>query len=372
MKIKKYASGGVYTPFSPPIQTNTVSKTKTSGSSGSSKLPELPFKEQLIELISAKGLPSDATVFSQELAEVLYRVQHSPADVPAYMAVAFANKANTMDQIKGQFDAAYEQVITRETSQDIATHGQFMYVEDLSKSEDEREITLITPTQYLENPKQWKVLTNQDILHARKYDTNLAFNVSTIIADAAASTNMKRLREMWRTETKALATQSNSGQLSQSVQMQDYVTGARLLQQSGGEVDSSTTLRNEHVQNYLSFLYSSMNEQEKGYLQNFMAVKGIVPESKNILEFMFNNIVDYVATSSTYSPESKGSKSGSKSGNGDDGDLTGSVQDNQALRIQQFEGQQERMILKCKPGSPNEDMGLLVDLSPLSPIMVER
>lgn len=356
MKIKKYASGGVYTPFDPPIQTNAASKTKTSGSSGSSKSPDLPFTKELIELISAKGLPSDSAVFSEELAQVLYRAQVSGADLPAYMTVAFANKANTMSEMKSDHDKAYDKVIERETGNDIATHDQFMYVEDLSKPEDEREMALITPAQYLENPKQWKVLTNQEILHARKYDKNFAFNASTIISDAASSTNLKRIRDYWRDETKALATQSNSGVLSnQSVQIQDYITGAKLLQSVNGEIDSSTTLQNEHVQNYLSFLYSSMDEKSKGYLHNYMAVKGIEPSGQNILEFMYSNIVDYVATSTKYSPEGKGKGKGS--GNGDGDDLTGTTQDNQAIRIQQFLGPQEKIIFKCKPGSPSEDMG---------------
>lgn len=356
MKIKKYASGGVYTPFDPPIQTNAASKTKTSGSSGSSKSPDLPFTKELIELISAKGLPSDSAVFSEELAQVLYRAQVSGAPLPAYMTVAFANKANTMSEMKSDHDKAYDKVIERETGNDIATHNQFMYVEDLSKSEDEREMTLITPFQYLENPKQWKVLTNQEILHARKYDKNFAFNASTIISDAANSTNLKRIRDYWRDETKALATQSNSGVLSnQNIQIQDYVTGAKLLQRINGEIDSSTTLQNEHVQNYLSFLYSSMDEKSKGYLHNYMAVKGIEPSSQNILEFMYSNIVDYVATSTKYSPEGKGKGKGS--GNGDSDDLTGTTQDNQAIRIQQFLGPRERIIFRCKPGSPSEDMG---------------
>lgn len=356
MKIKKYASGGVYTPFDPPIQTNAASKTKTSGSSGSSKSPDLPFTKELIELISAKGLPSDSAVFSEELAQVLYRAQVSGADLPAYMTVAFANKANTMSEMKSDHDKASDKVIERETGNDIAIHNQFMYVEDLSKPEDEREMALITPMQYLENPKQWKVLTNQEILHARKYDKNFAFNASTIISDAASSTNLKRIRDYWRDETKALATQSNSGVLSnQNIQIQDYVTGAKLLQRINGEIDSSTTLQNEHVQNYLSFLYSSMDEKSKGYLHNYMATRGIEPTSQNILEFMYSNIVDYVATSTKYSPESK--NKGKGSGNGDGDDLTGTTQDNQAIRIQQFLGPRERIIFRCKPGSPSEDMG---------------
>lgn len=355
MKIKKYASGGVYTPFDPPIQTNAASKTKTSGSSGSNKSPDLPFTKELIELISAKGLPSDSTVFSEELAQVLYRAQVSGADLPAYMTVAFANKANTMNNMKDDYDKAYNEVIRKGTGSDIATHDQFMYVEDLSKPEDEREMTLITSSQYLESPEQWKILTNQDILHARKYDVNFAFNASTIVSDAAGSVNLTMIRDRWREETKALATQSNSGTLRQNVQMQDYVTGASILQKANGDADSSTTLRNEHVQSYLSFLYTSMDEKSKGYLHNYMAVKGIEPSDQNILEFMYSNIVDYVATSTKYSPESKGKGKGS--GNGDSDDLTGTTQDNQAIRIQQFLGPRERIIFRCKPGSPSEDMG---------------
>ena len=358
MKIKKYASGGVYTGFTPSIpKTTGTTTTKNSGSSGSSKNPDLPFTKELIELMNAKGLPSDVSVFSEELAQILYRAQVSGVDLPAHFAVAFANKANTLNELKLDHDRASEQVIERGTSEDIATHGQFMYVEDLSKDPDDREMALITPIQYLENPEQWKVLTNQEILHARKYDSNLAFNISTIIADAANSTNMTRIREFWREETKALATQSNSGILSQNVQMQDYITGATILQKANGEVDSSTTLRNEHVQNYLSFLYTSMDEKSKGYLHNYLAVKErIEPTGENILKFMYSNIVNYVATSTKYSPEGKGSGKGSGSGSGDD-ELTGTVQDNQAIRIQQFMGPQETIILKCKPGAPADNMG---------------
>lgn len=357
MKIKKYASGGVYTGFTPSIpKTTGTTTTKNSGSSGSSKSPDLPFTKELMEMLAAKGLPSDNTVFSNELAQILYRAQISGADMPAHITVAFANKANTMAEMKSDFDKAYDKVVEKGTGDDIATHGQFMYVEDLSKPEDEREMTLITPSQYLESPKQWKILTNQDILHARKYDVNFAFNASTIVSDAASSVNLTMIRDRWREETKALATQSNSGTLRQNVQMQDYITGASILQKANGDVDSSTTLRNEHVQSYLSFLYTSMDEKSKGYLHNYLATKGIEASGQNILEFMYENIVDYVATSTKYSPESKGSGKGSGSGSGDD-ELTGTVQDNQAIRIQQFMGPQEKIILKCKPGSPSDNNG---------------
>lgn len=357
MKIKKYASGGVYTGFTPSIpKTTGTTTTKNSGSSGSSKSPDLPFTKELMEMLTANGLPSDNTVFSNELAQILYRAQVSGADMPAHITVAFSNKANTMKVMKEAYDKAYDEVIRKGTGSDIATHDQFMYVEDLSKPEDEREMTLITPSQYLESPKQWKILTNQDILHARKYDVNFAFNTSTIVSDAAGSVNLKMLRDHWREETKALATQSNSGTLRQNVQMQDYITGASILQKANGDVDSSTTLRNEHVQSYLSFLYTSMDEKSKGYLHNYLATKGIEASGQNILEFMYENIVDYVATSTKYSPEAKGKGKGSGNGSGDD-ELTGTTQDNQAIRIQQFMGPQETIILKCKPGSPADSMG---------------
>lgn len=360
MKIKKYASGGVYTGFTPSIpKTTGTTTTKNSGSSGSSKSPDLPFTKELMEMLEAKGLPSDNTVFSNELAQILYRAQVSGADMPAHITVAFANKANTMAEMKLDFDKAYDEVVEKGTGDDIATHGQFMYVEDLSKPEDEREMTLITPSQYLESPEQWKILTNQDILHARKYDVNFAFNASTIVSDAAGSVNLKMIRDHWREETKALATQSNSGTLRQNVQMQDYITGASILQKANGDVDSSTTLRNEHVQNYLSFLYTSMDEKSKGYLHNYLATKGIEASGQNILEFMYENIVDYVATSTKYSPEGKGKGSGS--GSGDD-EITGVTEDNQAIRIQQFLGPQEPIILKCKPGSPSDNTAAFVTL----------
>ena len=97
MKIKKYASGGVYTGFTPSIpKTTGTTTTKNSGSSGSSKSPDLPFTKELMEMLAAKGLPSDNTVFSNELAQILYRAQVSGADMPAHITVAFANKANTM------------------------------------------------------------------------------------------------------------------------------------------------------------------------------------------------------------------------------------------------------------------------------------
>lgn len=357
MKIKKYASGGVYTGFTPSIpKTTGTTTTKNSGSSGSSKSPDLPFTKELMEMLAANGLPSDNTVFSNELAQILYRAQISGADMPAHVTVAFSNKANTMKNMKEDYDKAYDEVIRKGTGSDIATHDQFMYVEDLSKPEDEREMTLITPSQYLKSPKQWKILTNQDILHARKYDVNFAFNASTIVSDAASSVNLTMIRDRWREETKALATQSNSGTLRQNVQMQDYITGASILQKANGDVDSSTTLRNEHVQSYLSFLYTSMDEKSKGYLHNYLATRGIEASGQNILEFMYENIVDYVATSTKYSPESKGKGKGSGDGSGDD-ELTGTVQDNQAIRIQQFMGPQEKIIFKCKPGSPVDNMG---------------
>lgn len=360
MKIKKYASGGVYTGFTPSIpKTTGTTTTKNSGSSGSSKSPDLPFTKELMEMLAAKGLPSDNTVFSNELAQILYRAQISGADMPAHITVAFANKANTMTEMKSDFDKAYDKVIEKGTGDDIATHGQFMYVEDLSKPEDEREMTLITSSQYLESPEQWKILTNQDILHARKYDVNFAFNASTIVSDAASSVNLTMIRDRWREETKALATQSNSGTLRQDVQMQDYITGASILQKANGDIDSSTTLRNEHVQSYLSFLYTSMDEKSKGYLHNYLATKGIEASGQNILEFMYENIVGYVTTSTKYSPESKGKGKSSGSGSGDD-ELTGTTQDNQAIRIQQFLGPQETIVLKCKPGSPSENMGAFV------------
>lgn len=363
MKIKKYASGGVYTGFTPSIPKTTGTTTKNSGSSGSNKSPDLPFTKELMEMIAAKGLPSDNTVFSNELAQILYRAQVSGADMPAHITVAFANKANTMNEMKTEYDHAYNTVVARGTSGDIATHGRFMYAEDLTKSEDERELALITPEQYLESPSQWKVLTNQDILHARKYDVNLAFNASTIISDAAGSTNIEILRKKWKDATKDLATQSNSGVLQQDVYMQDYITGARLLQKSEGEVDSSTTLRNEHVQNYLTFLYNSgMNDIDRGYLHSYLATQGIEPTSQNILEFMYGNIVDYVATSTKYSPEGEGKGKGKGSGSGSGDDVTGVTEDNQAIRIQQFLGPQETIILRSKPGSPSDNTAAFVTL----------
>jgi hypothetical protein len=193
-------------------------------------------------------------------------------------------------------------------------------------------------------------------LHARKYDVNFAFNSSTIVSDAAGSTNLKLIREYWREETKALATKATSGTLTQDVMTQDLVTGAVLLQSAKGDVDSSTTLQNEHVQSFLSSLYSSLQENEKGYVNAYLATRGIEPTSANILTFMFESIVDYVATSTKYSPEGKGSGKGSGSGSGD-GELTGTVQDNQAIRIQQFMGPQEKIILKCKPSSPSDNNG---------------
>lgn len=353
MKIKKYASGGVYTGFTPSIpKTTGTTTTKNSGSSGSSKSPDLPFTKELMEMLAAKGLPSDNTVFSNELAQILYRAQISGADMPAHITVAFANKANTMAEMKSDFDKAYDKVIEKGTGNDIATHGQFMYVEDLSKPEDEREMTLITPSQYLESPKQWKILTNQDILHARKYDVNFAFNASTIVSDAASSVNLTMIRDRWREETKALATQSNSGTLRQDVQMQDYITGASILQKANGDVDSSTTLRNEHVQSYLSFLYTSMDEKSKGYLHNYLATKGIEASGQNILEFMYENIVDYVATSTKYSPEAKGSGKGSGSGSGSD--ISGVTEDNQAIRVQRGAGVPESIVIKPKPSAPGK------------------
>lgn len=362
MKIKKYASGGVYTGFTPSIpKTTGTTTTKNSGSSGSSKSSELPFTKELIEMIAAKGLPSDNTVFSNELAQILYRAQVSGADMPAHMVVAFSNKANTMAEMKADFDKAYDKVIELGTGSDIAIHNQFMYAEDLSKAEEEREMVLITPAQYLESPEQWKILTNQDILHARKYDANFAFNSSTIVSDAAGSTNLKLIREYWKEETKALATKATSGTLKQDVMTQDLVTGAVLLQSAKGDVDSSTTLQNEHVQSFLSSLYSSMQENEKGYVNAYLATRGIEPTSANILTFMFESIVDYVATSTKYSPEGKGSGKGSGSGSGD-AEITGVTEDNQAIRIQQFLGPQEPIILKCKPGSPSDNTAAFVTL----------
>jgi hypothetical protein len=169
------------------------------------------------------------------------------------------------------------------------------------------------------------------------------------------------IRDRWREETKALAAQSNSGTLRQNVQMQDYITGASILQKANGDVDSSTTLRNEHVQSYLSFLYTSMDEKSKGYLHNYLATKGIEASGQNILEFMYENIVDYVATSTKYSPEGKGSGKGSGSGSGDD-EVGGVTEDNQAIRIQQFLGPQEPIVLKCKPGSPSDNTAAFVTL----------
>ena len=362
MKIKKYASGGVYTGFTPSIpKTTGTTTTKNSGSSGSSKSPELPFTKELMEMLAAKGLPSDNTVFSNELAQILYRAQVSGADMPAHVTVAFANKVNTMAEMKLDFDKAYDKVVEKGTGDDIATHGQFMYVEDLSKPEDEREMTLITPSQYLESPEQWKILTNQDILHARKYDVNFAFNASTIVSDAASSVNLTMIRDRWREETKALATKSNSGTLRQDVQRQDYITGASILQKANGDVDSSTTLQNEHVQSYLSFLYTSMDEKSKGYLHNYLATKGIEASGQNILEFMYENIVDYVSTSTKYSPEGKGNGNGKGSGSGSD-EVTGVTEDNQAIRVQQFLGPQETIILRSKPGSPSDNTASFVTL----------
>ena len=358
MKIKKYASGGVYTPFDPPIKSPTATDKKSSGSSGSSKSPDLPFKKELIELINSKGLPSDTDVFYNELSQILYRVQMAgDVDVPAYMATLFAKQANDMDTMKQEFDKAWEKVGTLKTGDDIATSKHFIYVEDLTK--DEREMTLISPETYLENPDGYKVLTNQDILLARKYDSNFAFNRSSIIEDAYNSTNMKIIREYWRNETKALATQSNSGILKQDVATQDYVSGARMLQKANGTIDSSTTLRNEQVQNYLSFLYTHMTEDEKGYLSSYLAVKERVdPTPENILKFMFNSIVDYVATDSSYSPETKkGSGSSSGSGSGGDDEISGVTTDNQAIRIQQFDGHQQRVIIKAKPSAPGAQQG---------------
>lgn len=357
MKIKKYASGGVYTPFDPPIKTPATDK-KSTGKSGSSKSPDLPFKKELIELINSKGLPSDTAVFFNELSQILYRYQFDDSiDAPAYMATLFAKKASDMEGEQDAWNNANNEVVRRGVSDDIATSGRYMYVMD--KTSEDREMTLISPEEYLKDREKWTVLTNKEILHARKFDPNFAFSNSTIIADTADATNLKLLREYWKTETKALATQSNSGVLGQTTVHQDYVTGAKLIQQQGGEVDSSTTLRNEHVQNYLSFLYSSMNQKQQGYLASYLAVEqGLAPTGENILTFMFNNIIDYVGTSSKYSPETKKKGSGGGSGSGGGGnDINGTTTDNQAIRVQQFDGPRQRVVIKAKPSAPGAKQG---------------
>ena len=357
MKIKKYASGGVYTPFIPPTKSVAKdSKTTKSGSSGKDKSPELPFKKELIDMLNSEGLPSDNSVFYSELSSILTRYQYADdIDVPAHVAMAFSKKVQDMKLLKAEFEDAVDAVRENDTAEDIATSGRYIYVED--RSSENRTMTLITPSQYLENPEKYTVLTNKEILNARKYDPNLGFTTSTIVYDASHATSMDQLTEKWRKKTKELASQSVSGELRQDATTVDLITGAQLIQRKGGIAESSTTLQHSQVQNYLMSLYDSMTGIEKGYLASYLAVeKGMEATAENIMSVMYSNIVGYVSTSSDYSPPSKGKGSGSGSGSGSGDDISGVTQDNQAIRVQRGAGVPEPVTIKPKPSAPGQNV----------------
>lgn len=336
--IFKFQQGGAMPPFvsyTPVIiqDRRTLGTGEEESSEKSSKNTGQITEKDALGMIKEmlKGLPSDQSIAMKQIAPLfqgpLSRWDTSSSTSIASKYLKALNTLSTLEFNKDQYDKSLEIAKSKDSLNEAAiTSTGYVYCVNVR---DKTDFRMMRPEEVVKS-KEFRPITNQDLLYMRAYKPELAFNAE-VLGVVNSGTSMKEIVQVVKNVTSNLGSSSQDSTLYASAPEGTVVdslnTIKALLQTQTGKIDPTLQdlyKHNEKSQNQLqqakhalNWLYSQLSDNQKALLK-LKTPNGKSEEVQQLLyEAIAASISDSMTTSwdlvggPTYKTQSKQSNSGS-------------------------------------------------------------
>ncbi len=184
MKILRYQSGGIY--YTPFFGNKSTQEVKTTDDKEENLL-----KKEIISVLKESGLPSDVDLFLNSANRLLSGAGNLFGSDNFDMSdiIKLQKMANKIRHNNKLHDQAVSKLNTEDSGAEAAiTNSGKIYV----LSEDGLET--VSAKEYKDNPEQYQVLTNSELITLRESNGNLAYR-SDILNDLSSNIGMKSIME---------------------------------------------------------------------------------------------------------------------------------------------------------------------------------
>ena len=365
--IFKYQTGGIIPPFlsyTPVIVSDKRTPTLTEQAikdSSSSVTGELTVKDAMKMIQEMlKGLPSD-----QELAmkwiTPLFQGPLSEWDASSSqsMATKYLTALNMLSNLsfnKEQYDEALDIAKSKDSLNEAAiTSNGYVYCVNIH---DKSDFKLLRPEQ-IQKEKNYKPITNQDILYLRASNKSMAFN-NEILGAVNGSTSMKEITTFIQSCISNLGSNSNESNSYASVQSGKLLKGLKDFQEAAQQSNSfdatvqdlyngklMTKDQAQQAQQALVYIYKSLPEN----MRSLLKLRTNTGTDKEALELVGSLVNSKTSTEQSFDLKLENTKQGT-SKDGKSSDIGAIASDPVSLLLEGY-GQKNNITIQTAEGGSN-------------------